>query len=841
MRDWSHVRWLAAACLLALVFDLVFYTGYFGSDDAYYTWAAHQIAQRENFLAIQVYENQAAVSRIAFNLPLGFVYWISDGSTTWMCLFQILYHLGCVAVAYALGNDFSGKVASRVASLMVATCPLLYLFAGSMLPDVALAMWSGLYLLVLSRALRRGEEGSWKQRVARFATVGVLLGVTYSIKPTALVLAGPTALAIISAFPSIRRPTWILYGGAVIVGLGVMLLLEWTVLRVARGEWIAGLNTTYAIGQNQADFGVAAQRHGVELTTRMRTVAHELRLNIPYSFPLLAAGVIAHTISSRRRSVLVAFAWFTPLYLAFGTVALTAYVPMPVYPRYYSPIVIPCAVATASAIAYGWEALAPRLSERVRRVTAVVLVALGCLFVALEARANLRIDNSIARAIWVRSFERAYERANEAYPELPIVLPDRVVGMILPMLLPDIAERVYYAGNAPWGDDGKTTPKPPFILLASSKDDPPLLALWSLGDVDLDHVEIVPLEIVKADTAFGVERLAAAAHALFGSEPPDRRTDTLAGWDATTIYLVKPAASTTVRLAVPLTVVAPGVSSNTSISGSSLSWTSKASFAADYFEGGNPFYAPSTRMAELPPGTHEISVALKVHSFGAPVRGIAEVWAYDKTYNPIEWTERKVALSPGEQVVKVTVSSDRELQTYRVRWWFETTLPGALHLDPFETTTSPATSAWIDLTVLNPDPVDVERSGDSNKLVWAASAKRFAIQAFSSQHYRTAPFDSKAQLAADGASVKSFTVTNTLQLLSGSPTVVDVEAFAYDEKGKLVDKQATTVTVDTNMASVDLSFAPKVPVKSYRVRWWFEPKGAGSALLGSPTLKNVVR
>ncbi len=830
-------RWLVGVLVVALLLDVLFFTGYYAFDDKDYTWAAHQIAHGENFMLPRASNYELAAVRLGFNLPLALVNRLSDGSIAWMSAFQMLYHLGCVVIAYALARTIANERAGRIAAVIAATCPLLYNFAGVMLPDVALAMWAGLSLLLLVRAIHRAknpDEPGWKSS-RLFVASGLALGIAYSVKATAILLCFPSAIAIIAAFPSLRQPKkWLVHGAWLALGVALMLLVELVVFRAVTGDWISQL--TIAQDSTGWDFPRWMAKQGTNPFARIWFAVVKLREHMPITFVAFAAGLVAQTISRRRNVTIVVFAWFTFLYLTIGTASLTKYLPQPIFPRYYTLFIIPAIVALSCAITFGLEWYAT-WERRPRRATplvlAVGLIVFGAGTAAYELRANLPLAGAIPNSEWARSFAQAYEKANQEYPQYPIVLSMEVSFTLLPILLPNIPDHVYWnAPGEPWGNDHKATPKPPFIFLDWTRGST-RSGLARIEGVDLEHVDVETVAIVRAEAGAGAGRVRQALHTLMGLEPTAVTTQTTT-WNATTIQLVRPAAGRSD--ATPTVQVhmdgGTGVSINNDANGVSLQWDWPTRFDISYFDNDDRFYNPNAITDTIDPPAKEITVAFGASSFrGGIITGAIEIIAYGGDHKVVDRATRPLAVIGGVQNIAATLRGD--IHEYRVRASINSPTLGGLHLDPIEVTSVPTESTArivgaakpAEVVALTKGDFKIRNEGAVTSVRWGQVAKRFAIQYFDDRNYRRSPRSESSRLRA-ATRTNMFVVSGGIRQLEGAPLTADVEVFAYGEDRELSGQATRRITLGSTFTPFVIPVvSTRQGASAYRIRVWLEGSG----------------
>jgi 4-amino-4-deoxy-L-arabinose transferase-like glycosyltransferase len=464
---------LAALVAVAALLDFLFYTGFFASDDASYLKAARQIAQLGTDVPGFHWRDSIATTRLGITVPDGLAYWLTGGSIAAIAWFHTTYHLALVLLAYAIGREVSDVRdvrAGLIAAALVATSPVLYLFAGAVLPDKATAGWLAVLLLLLLRARRAGPL-SLRESARRYLAAGFVLGVAYGCKETALIMAVPCAAIIIANAPRLRSTVWIRDGAFLAAGLIAFVLLEALLLRWFTHEWLS------RVGAVQDSGDILAQRmskQGTDPLSRFHYLwKRELSHLLPVTGLLLTAAALAFPLMRRRNLALLVFFWWPVLYMTIGTTNFSEYRPSSIQNRYYAIAVVPAAVIAAIVLGVlldRWEAWAKRPPWAGRRWASVALVALISVVSMYEARHDVWFGGTAYGSEDARGFVLAYETTREQYPQYPVILNSRYRQRMTPLFFP--------------GGPDPTPAGPPFLLLSPLGEELP----EGITDVDLVHL-----------------------------------------------------------------------------------------------------------------------------------------------------------------------------------------------------------------------------------------------------------------------------------------------------------------------------------------------------------------
>ena len=167
-----------AVLFAAALLRLVFYTGFFGSDEVIYTQSAFKLLDGDWSVSRYVGAN-----RYGMNLPVaGFAY-LFGRSEFVANLYPFILSLGEVALVFYLGLRMFGLRAAVLSALVLAFLPLHAYYAGRLNPDAPLAFMITASFLFFWLGENRG-------RVAYFIFAGVAAGFVFWIKPPASIYLG---------------------------------------------------------------------------------------------------------------------------------------------------------------------------------------------------------------------------------------------------------------------------------------------------------------------------------------------------------------------------------------------------------------------------------------------------------------------------------------------------------------------------------------------------------------------------------------------------------------------------------------------------------------------------
>lgn len=647
-------RLLAAALLVALALDFLFFTGFFASDDRQYLDGASKIAA---LLSLESPTGGAGLgnSRLSMIVPSGVVYWLSDGSAAAVAWFHVLYHLILVLLAFLLGRLYHSDRAGLLAAGLAATSPVFYMYAGATLPDNAAAVWLALVLLLLELAMRASaaEEPPGVRRAFRwYFSIGLLIGVAYACKETALVLTVPAAICMIANAPRLRDLTWLRDGVFMAAGLLAFVLLEVLVLRVVMGEWVFRLSLVQDTGDQ---FLERMQRQGgANPVARLWfAVGDQLASLAPLTIWMFLIGALCYALTRSRRLAPALFFWWPLFYMTIGSTSFTAYRPSSIQPRYYAIILVPAMVMSSIAaleLWRRWRAWQRPPSWSRGGYGAAVLVAGLVAVTWYEFHRLLPRSGNIYQSVHARAIGEAYEVAQLKYPQYPVVLGAGSRSKMHPLL----------SGELP-AVSGKNRVAPPYLLLDRSH----------AGDaVRADDVEVETLEIIRP----ALNRFEVLKHQLRRAvglppvEPPPRHPGVAARLQLVTRRSPEPPPPG-VRIVAPWAMLNGAADLRVFEQGHVVSWSGSDSFYLQAFGRGSYRRPPTDLLARLAAPTRHLRIALDTRLLrGRTARILLYGYAYASAGDPVH-APASVRLESGAAPIRLVldVKSETPFDRYRLR------------------------------------------------------------------------------------------------------------------------------------------------------------------------------
>lgn len=177
----KQVDWyvLAAVLGLALVLRIVFYTGFYGSDEVTYVGTAAKIAAGDWRAS-----NYIGATRYGMNLPVALFIYLFGLSEASANLWPMLCSIGEVATVFIMARWLWGTRVAVLSALVLALLPLHVHFAGRMMADPPLAFFLTISVALL---LRAACSKYW----LTFLAAGIAWGGVFWVKETVGLLYAP--------------------------------------------------------------------------------------------------------------------------------------------------------------------------------------------------------------------------------------------------------------------------------------------------------------------------------------------------------------------------------------------------------------------------------------------------------------------------------------------------------------------------------------------------------------------------------------------------------------------------------------------------------------------------
>ncbi len=323
---------VGALVLGSILVDLLFFTGYFASDDRTYY-----------FTALDILETGRVEDFGLGGMRLTIVGWnmlmilLLGANVQLVAASYVVFHQLTVLCTFLLGRRLLDARAGLLAAYLTAAFPVIVMYTSMILPDVMLGLFCLLSLLAYlrSRELRIEQPGrAW----LLFFACGSFVGLGYMTKETALVLLPFFFLAWLTSIRPRAIARSIVHGSAFAIGFFVIFFAEYGALSYLSGRSFWRMSWTV---DTPADIAARSQRYGFEPLERLEWVERQLSDDVwpdPMKATAIAALLIFPLWPRRCFSVPLMGLWLFA-FLTFGSMSLTQYVPPSIQARYYIPVV----------------------------------------------------------------------------------------------------------------------------------------------------------------------------------------------------------------------------------------------------------------------------------------------------------------------------------------------------------------------------------------------------------------------------------------------------------------------------------------------------------------------
>lgn len=273
----ADYAYLVGVLLVAIALRVLFYTGFFGSDEVTYITTAANIASSDWRASDYI-----GATRYGMNLPVAlsiYLFGLSDASAN---LWPFVCSIGEVAVIFWIARGLWPLRAAIASAGVLALLPLHVHFAGRMMADPPLAFFLSLSVALLLRAAR--AQAPWMTLAAGLAWGGV-----YWVKESVALLYGPIFLALnfyLLAFNG--RWLWLFFGMGIAFGANCVLM-----------NFVAGNPMHIFAVMKDAVLKI----RGMQLNTSPWYYLHYLFADLRHTFLLgylAAAGILLHGLTFWR-------------------------------------------------------------------------------------------------------------------------------------------------------------------------------------------------------------------------------------------------------------------------------------------------------------------------------------------------------------------------------------------------------------------------------------------------------------------------------------------------------------------------------------------------------------
>jgi 4-amino-4-deoxy-L-arabinose transferase-like glycosyltransferase len=424
---------LLGMIVFALVTDLIFYTGYYASDDRQYLTGAWQLAESGRLSSVTL-----GTIRLMLVAPLALVARLTDRNLFLMTASVAVYHLLVVVGTYWVGRLVHGLATGLLAAGLIAICPLAVVFATMIVPDhevTALSLLAAGCLLVAGRRLTGNARGV-RSAGALCALGGFLFGLACGAKITAIVLV-PVFAALLLSWARLTPLRRVLRAGLwFLLGTAAAVLLLWVLFYTATGLYSPLQDSRMATLLGPAPGRTVTKPYysfGGRWERLVGFAAPEGRVGIPALAGALA--LLGYPLLRRRSwGLCLTFLWVC-VYMTWGTFSLSRYRPPPMQIRYFifalPLLMVMLALELETICRWLWRRLGVTLPARRILLAAAVV---GCLLAVTVSYLMLnRIAGKYYYAAEVAGARHALDFATGS-GERPVVMSYWLSDRMWPLL-----------------------------------------------------------------------------------------------------------------------------------------------------------------------------------------------------------------------------------------------------------------------------------------------------------------------------------------------------------------------------------------------------------------------
>lgn len=353
---YRHVPLLGLIVAAAFLIRFYAFTGFEGADDAHYLADAMELVDGD------VTPNDSHwQARFGVTMPAALLRKLHAPTAIVLIGPQFFWSIASVVLIYSAGClFFADRRVGLLAAALLAVYPLEVLYATCMFPETGIAFFTCAAFM----AFAIGEE---RNRSILILFSGVLLGIAYIHRVTALYLLLPMALTLV-----VRRrfrPRSLL----VFVGLAAFVGVECIAHAVVHGDALHRILLLVGRSQGSTDYATTPLRPGGPLFSPLVAVLTNHELGILYVVIPFAIAILCR---KRDRPSYIVIAWFAALtiYTLWGTTSPFRYAQLRPWPRYLSASTIPGLLLTSQ-----WVVGLANRRYQVILTSILVASSLGCI------------------------------------------------------------------------------------------------------------------------------------------------------------------------------------------------------------------------------------------------------------------------------------------------------------------------------------------------------------------------------------------------------------------------------------------------------------------------------
>jgi len=322
----------------AIFIRIYFFVGLNWSDDPYYV-----------FLATKIFDNGFVPTdntglRIGLHYPVGFFFKIFGVNQISAIMYPLICSILSIILVYQIGSTFFNERLGILSALLLSVFPLDIIYSTQTMGEIPLSFLTSMSVFLFLKG------NSTKNGNLFYLLSGVFIGFGYLTRITGLI-----PILFMIGYVIYKRKIKINYF-YVLLGLSIILLLEGIRYQVALGDFFFRIHEVSGhYGSESAvrlrGLNVAMDYYpkvmfNLDYRYRFRNDKYLVWYGLFYYFALVS---ILYLLWKRKKNSNILLIWFLAffLYLQFGSMSFTRYVPIHRLARHLSILTIPCVLVVA--------------------------------------------------------------------------------------------------------------------------------------------------------------------------------------------------------------------------------------------------------------------------------------------------------------------------------------------------------------------------------------------------------------------------------------------------------------------------------------------------------------
>lgn len=333
----GNTKLLILIVIFGLLLRLIFSVGIMGSGDLVHIYYSYKASLGDFRLTL---DDPQTASRIGFNYPVAFFYWIFGINEFSAYAFSLFMGTASIFLIYYLGRLFFNERAAIISAFLLSFYPLNVNYSTQAFPDLAGAFLTGLAVFFFFL----GEKKSGiKQQAVLYSLSGIAIGLSILIKESGIIILFFFGIYIMYKLVFEKqkiRASYFLIGVALIMVILLQLLHSYYVNGDAFLRYRQVDKVYYEAVKNLYNY------QGYKLIERLFVhIPYMMLTNVNFGFfTIFLLVALSYVVLYRKKEAFAVTIWFVSLflYLNFGSTSLTSYVPLPGgSPRYLEMLTFP--------------------------------------------------------------------------------------------------------------------------------------------------------------------------------------------------------------------------------------------------------------------------------------------------------------------------------------------------------------------------------------------------------------------------------------------------------------------------------------------------------------------